>query len=66
MAAATLTGITELPNFLNNRTSLARPQVAYVTQTSNINNPVLREKEDSGPHYIIYGTTRTATRSGKR
>jgi hypothetical protein len=69
MTVATLTGLAELPTFLNNHSSTfraERAEFALVAQTSNTNNPLLREKDESGPHYVTYGTPRTVSRSGRR
>ena len=66
MTAATLTGLAELPNYLNNRVAVLRPEVALVSQTANINNPLLRERDESTPQYITFNVNRTASRSGKR
>jgi hypothetical protein len=66
MTVATLTGLAELPNFINSHTSTIRSEFALVSQTVNTNNPLLREKDEAGPHYVTYTNSRTPYRSGKR
>jgi hypothetical protein len=66
MSVATLTGLAELPSLVSNHSSSVRAEFALVSQASNTNNPLLREKDESGPHYVTYGTPRTVNRSGRR
>jgi hypothetical protein len=66
MAAATVTGMLELPDRANSRIVLpGQPSFVLATENEELNNPVRREREETGPHYISYSVSqRTPARSG--
>lgn len=68
MAAATVTGMLELPNHANSRIILpGQPSFAAVTDNEEANNPIRREKEEAAPHYMSYAITqRTPSRASKK
>lgn len=66
MTSATLTGLVDLPSHLSGHQMKTQKEFAFVTQTANLSNPMLRERDEAGPHYITYAINRTVARSGKR
>jgi hypothetical protein len=68
MSAAALTGIFEFQDHHRNRVVLPmRPVFAFAGQSIPGNNPLRREREEAGPHYISYSVTqRTPSRTGRR
>lgn len=69
MTAAVTLGMLELPDKPNSRVVVpSRPAFAFAENGSEENvNPVRREREETGPHYISYSVSqRTPSRSGKR
>jgi hypothetical protein len=68
MAAATITGMLELPNHPNSRVVLpGQPVFAWANENDELNNPVRREKEESAPHFISYAISqRTVPRASKK
>ncbi len=68
MTAATTLGMFELPEHPDKRIVLgqAKPAFAEVMPTENGGNPLRREREETGPHYISYSVAqRTPGRTGK-
>ncbi len=44
-----------------------QPALSFETVDTGSNNPILREREESGPHYVSYNVSqRTASRHGKK
>jgi hypothetical protein len=71
MTAAVTMGMIELPEHANNKVILpTQPTFAFATNNTgefDPNNPVRREREETGPHYISYSIAqRTPGRTGKR
>lgn len=70
MTAAVTIGMVELPEHANNKIVVPnQPALVFVNNTSeaNPNNPLRREREEVGPHYISYSINqRTPSRTGKR
>lgn len=69
MSVATVTGMLELSTH-NLANKVAPQQAAYSFAGNNLNydtnNPLRREKEEAGPHYISFSTAqRTPGRTGK-
>ncbi len=69
MAAAVTLGLVELPQDEEKRRAVvpARAVFAFAGESSEQDsNPLRREREESGPHYISYGVTqRSPGRTGK-
>lgn len=68
MAAAATLGIVELPQSHNKRVTLVnRPAFAFASQhDQQDSNPLRREREEAGPHYISYNVAqRTPGRTGR-
>lgn len=67
MTAATVTGMLELPNHLNNRVVLPGQPSFVMAENDEFNNPVRREKEEVAPHFTSYSAAqRTPSRASKR
>lgn len=69
MTAATVIGMVELPDKTGTKLVLPmQPVFSSVTDNNNeANNPLRREREEAGPHYISYAVTqRTPGRSSKQ
>jgi hypothetical protein len=71
MTAAVTIGMVELPEHANNKIIVPnQPSFAFANNNSgeaNPNNPLRREREEAGPHYISYNIAqRTPGRTGKR
>jgi len=70
MTAAVTIGMVELPEHTNSKVVVpTQPAFAFANNggEANLNNPLRREREESGPHYISYGINqRTPSRTGKR
>ena len=70
MTAAVTIGMLELPDHPNNKVIVPnQPAFAYAgnnIEDTNLNNPVRREREEAGPHYISYSVNqRTPSRHGR-
>ncbi len=67
MAAAATLGMIELPTSPDKKLIVPnQPVFAMATQNTEQNNPIRREREETGPHYINYSVTqRTVGRTGK-
>ncbi len=67
MTAAATFGMLELPAHPNSKVIVpVQPAFAQVTASSEGNNPLRREREESAPHYISYSVAqRTPGRTGK-
>lgn len=64
MTIATLAGLVEMPE-RPMKAALLAPAYAVGSQSSD-SNPLRREREEAGPHYISYSATqRTPGRTGK-
>ena len=70
MTAAVTIGMVELPEHSNNKIIVPnQPAFAFANNPgeANPNNPLRREREEAGPHYISYSVNqRTPSRTGKR
>lgn len=70
MTAAVTIGMVELPEHTNSKIVVPnQPAFAFANNggDTNLNNPLRREREESGPHYISYSINqRTPSRTGKR
>ncbi len=70
MTAAVTIGMVELPEHSNNKVVVPnQPAFAFANNggETNPNNPLRREREETGPHYISYSINqRTPSRTGKR
>ncbi len=71
MTAAVTMGMIELPEHPNNKVIVPnQPAFAFAnndTADNNPNNPIRREREETGPHYTSYNINqRTPGRTGKR
>jgi hypothetical protein len=68
MAAATTVGVMDMQQHQNVKVVIPnQPTFAFETDNTDLNNPILREREESAPHYISYDVAqRTPSRHGKR
>lgn len=69
MAAAVTIGMIELPEHPNNKVVVPNQPAFAIANNggdANPNNPLRRESEETGPHYISYSVNqRTPSRTGK-
>jgi len=70
MAAAVTLGLVEMPKDETKRQAIVplRPVFEIANNSNDLqdSNPLRREREEAGPHYISYGVSqRTPGRSGK-
>ena len=64
MSIATVAGLVEMPE-RPQKAALLIPAYAVTSQSSD-SNPLRREREEAGPHYISYSATqRTPGRTGR-
>lgn len=68
MAAATTVGVMDMQDHQSIKVVVPnQPTFAFETENTELNNPILREREESAPHYISYDVAqRTPSRHGKR
>ena len=68
MSTAATLGMVELPDHLRGQVAVtSQPAFVFANNTSDKNNPVRRERDETAPHYISYNVSqRTPARSGKR
>lgn len=70
MTAAVTIGMVELPEHGSSKVVVPnQPAFAFAHDNNqdNLNNPLRREREEAGPHYISYNVNqRTPGRTGKR
>lgn len=69
MTAAVTLGMAELPDNPNKVVVPNQPAFAFAHENGEdkANNPLRREREETGPHYISYSINqRTPSRTGKR
>jgi len=69
MTAAVTVGMLDLPEHDKRVIVPTQPKLAFAEEENgdtNLNNPLRREREEAGPHYISYSVTqRTPGRTGK-
>lgn len=68
MTTAVTLGMLELPEHPNSRVVVPGQPAFALAENSEVNpdNPMRREREDTGPHYVSYSVTeRTPSRSGR-
>jgi hypothetical protein len=68
MAAATTLGVMDMQDHQSIKVVIPnQPTFAFETENTELNSPILREREESAPHYISYDVAqRTPSRHGKR
>lgn len=70
MTAAATLGMLEAPDKVNSKIVVPnQPSFAFAENNieDSMNNPIRREREETGPHYISYSVSqRTPSRSGRR
>jgi hypothetical protein len=68
MAATATIGVMDMQNDPRLRVIVPnQPTFAVETNNTELLNPILREKEETGPHYVSYSVSqRTPSRHGKR
>lgn len=67
MAAATTLGLVEVSDHPMKVALNSQPVFAYENSGEQEINPVRREREEAGPHYVSYSVAqRTPGRTGKR
>lgn len=67
MAVATTVGLMDVQDHQSIKVIVPnQPTFAFGTENTELNNPILREREESAPHYISYDVAqRTPSRHGK-
>lgn len=69
MTAAVTVGTFDLPEHDKRVVVPTQYKLAFAEEeegVSNLNNPLRREREETGPHYVSYSETqRTPSRSGR-
>jgi hypothetical protein len=67
MAAATTVGLMDMQEHQSVKVIIPnQPTFAFETENTQLNNPILREREESAPHYVSYEVAqRTPSRHGK-
>jgi len=67
MAAATTVGLMDMQEHQNMKVIVPnQPNFAFAVENNDLSNPILREREESAPHYISYDVAqRTPSRHGK-
>lgn len=68
MAAAATFGMLEAPADTDKRIVVPnQPVFAFANEDEELNNPIKREQQETGPQYISYSVSqRTPARSGRR
>ena len=68
MAAATTVGVMDMQDHQSIKVVVPnQPTFAFETNNPETNNPIMREREESAPHYVSYDVSqRTPSRHGKR
>ena len=66
MAVATMAGLVEVPEHGIKKAVLSSQPIFAFAQQSRDTNPLRREREEAGPHYVSYSAfQRTPGRTGK-
>lgn len=68
MTAAVTIGTLDVPEQDKRVVVPTQPKLAFAGEENNdsLNNPLRREREEAGPHYVSYSETqRTPSRAGK-